>query len=79
MTKKSKNPKNFWVKCYNCDKKIKYKDLQYALWIPEQWQYAAICEECYINRKGNAKAVKLIRKSELNGKRLEYGNILELP
>ena len=67
------------LKCYNCGKKIKYKDLQYVLRIPEINKYAGVCGGCYDKRKGNAKPTEEIRKSEFNGKKLEYGNILDIP
>ena len=78
MTKVSKIFRKF-LKCIRCDKKVEYKNVKYVIRIPEQHKYAVVCEECYIRRKGNAQMVEEIRKSEHNGMKLEYDNMLKLP
>lgn len=67
------------IKCYRCDKKILYSQLQYVVRIPEQMKYAAICKKCYNKRKGNALPVNKIRRSEYNHSKLEFDQILDLP
>ena len=79
MTKKSKKFKNFWVKCYRCDKRIVYAKMQYAVRIPEQDKWSAICKDCYNKRKNHAKPVEDIRKSKHNHMKLERENMLDLP
>lgn len=61
-----------WVKCFRCDVKFKYINLQYVMRIPEQMKYAAICGKCYDKQKGNARPI-----SKILG--LEYKHILKLP
>jgi len=83
LTKLSKISKKFsgkqWVKCYRCDKKFNYKHIKYVLRIPEQRKYAAICEECYKKRKGNARKVIDLPVSDLIREKLKFRNILDLP
>jgi len=50
----------------------------FVLRIPEQNKFVGVCKKC-VENGSKAISVEIIKKSECNGNKIKYENMLELP